>query len=70
MLVTLFIILNMEKNITVKAYLGYITTPSAEDSKILAKLLLEAKLIACCNIIPKVESLFTWQNAVSVFTYL
>lgn len=45
-------------------YIGYITTDSKEKSKEIATKLLEARLIACCNIIPTVESIYEWKGQI------
>ncbi|MCX7661804.1 MAG: divalent-cation tolerance protein CutA [Candidatus Omnitrophica bacterium] len=41
-----------------------ITTPSIKEAKCIAKVLLEKKLVACINIIEKVESLFWWKGKI------
>ena len=38
------------------------TTANMEDAKAIAKHLVEKKLIACCNIIPSVTSVYEWKN--------
>ncbi len=38
------------------------TTSSEEEAKKIANHLVEKKLIACCNIIPKITSIYTWNN--------
>ena len=45
-----------------KACLVYITVPTKNDGKIIAKELLVKKLAACVNIIPKVESFYMWKG--------
>lgn len=40
----------------------YITNPSIEEARKIAKHLLEKKLIACANIHPEVESLYPWKR--------
>jgi periplasmic divalent cation tolerance protein len=44
--------------------LTYCTTPSMEVSKKIARELLNNKLCACVNIIPKVTSMYLWENEV------
>jgi periplasmic divalent cation tolerance protein len=39
------------------------TTPTAESARELARLVMEAKLAACCHISP-IESLYLWNGAV------
>ncbi|GAB4450838.1 MAG: divalent-cation tolerance protein CutA [Anaerolineae bacterium] len=41
-----------------------ITAPSPEVGAQIADALLSAKLVACVNIVPAVNSLYTWQGAV------
>ncbi len=38
------------------------TAPSFLEAKNIAKHLVETKLIACCSIIPKVTSIYIWEN--------
>ena len=38
------------------------TTANIEDAKEIAKHLVENKLIACCNIIPSITSVYNWEN--------
>ncbi len=38
------------------------TTANKEDAVKIAKHLVEKKLIACCNIIPSVTSVYEWDN--------
>lgn len=40
----------------------YITTKDPTQAKNLAKVLLESKLIACANLIPKMESMYVWNG--------
>jgi len=42
----------------------YITAPSMEVSEKIAKHLVEKKLAACVNIIPKLKSFFYWEGEV------
>ncbi|NYB52955.1 MAG: divalent-cation tolerance protein CutA [Methanobacteriaceae archaeon] len=40
----------------------YITTSGVEESKKIAKTLLEEKIVACANIIPEMESIYWWEG--------
>ncbi len=42
----------------------YITTSDISESKKIAQVLLEEKLVACTNIIPKINSLYLWKGKV------
>jgi periplasmic divalent cation tolerance protein len=42
----------------------YITTSGALESKKIARKLLEEKLVACINIIPKIESIYLWKGTI------
>jgi len=44
--------------------LGYITCKSTKEANTIANILLDKKLIACGNIIPKVHSIFNWKNKI------
>ena len=39
-----------------------ITTADEQEAQVISKLLLENRLIACANIVPKVSSMFWWQG--------
>lgn len=41
-----------------------VTAPNAEQAKKIASFLLKKKLVACVNIISKVESFFWWQGKI------
>ena len=41
-----------------------ITTDTAEEAQQISRVLLEQKKAACINIIPKVDSLFWWDNEI------
>ncbi len=43
-----------------------VTAPDIDTGRRLAKVTLEANLIACANIIPQVESHFTWEGKVEM----
>lgn len=40
------------------------TTSSAEESRKIARELIERRLAACVNIVPKVESIYRWEGRV------
>lgn len=40
----------------------YCTVPNKKEGKEIAKMLLENKLVACVNIIDKMESMFSWDG--------
>lgn len=42
----------------------FITTPSLREAKKISSALLEARLVACANMIKGVESLFRWQGKI------
>ena len=42
----------------------YSTTGNIEEARKIAKILVEEKLVACVNIIPKIESIYRWQGSI------
>jgi len=42
----------------------FVTTSSAEEATNIARTLVDEKLIACANIVPKVRSIFRWQGKI------
>jgi periplasmic divalent cation tolerance protein len=40
----------------------YSTTGSIEEARKIARILVEEKLVACVNIIPKIESIYRWKG--------
>jgi len=40
----------------------YSTTGSVEEARKIARILVEEKLVACVNVIPKIESIYRWQG--------
>jgi periplasmic divalent cation tolerance protein len=43
-----------------------VTAPDLKTARALAKAALQAKLIACANLIPKIESHFWWQGKIEL----
>ncbi|MFX0097584.1 MAG: divalent-cation tolerance protein CutA [Candidatus Hodarchaeota archaeon] len=41
-----------------------ITTPNPNEAEIIGKTLVERKLAACVNIIPKIRSIFWWEGKI------
>lgn len=48
--------------------LFYIPCPDRETAHQIAKVLLECKLIGCANIIPGMESIYSWQGQIETST--
>ena len=42
----------------------FVTAPSMEEARALARKLLEARVVACVNLVPAVESLYWWEGVV------
>lgn len=42
----------------------YITTSGVSESKKIAKVLLKEKLVACTNIIPRIETMYLWKGEI------
>ena len=40
------------------------TTPNIEEAQNIAQVLIEKKLAACINIIPKIISIYEWENSI------
>jgi len=49
----------------VDAIVVLVTTSSEEEAVALGKLLVEQRLVACANILPKVKSIFQWDGKIS-----
>jgi len=47
-----------------KEIIVLITTPSLKEARAIGRKLVEEKLAACANIIPRVASLFSWQGKI------
>ena len=45
-------------------YVVFVTTKNAAEAKRIAQKLVEKKLVACVNIVAKIQSLFWWQGKV------
>ena len=57
--------MNEKQEAEPRAALVWCPFPDAETSRTIAATLLEEKRIACANIIPTIESVFTWKGEVS-----
>jgi len=42
----------------------YSTTGNIEESRKIARILVEEKLVACVNIIPKIDSVYRWKGKI------
>jgi periplasmic divalent cation tolerance protein len=42
----------------------YSTTGSIEEARKIARMLVEEKVVACVNIIPKIESIYRWKGKI------
>jgi periplasmic divalent cation tolerance protein len=49
---------------TTKFAVVLVTTPDLKTARALAKAALQAKVIACANLVPKIESLYWWQGKI------
>lgn len=43
-------------------FLAFVTAPDLKTARTLSKSALEARLVACANLIPKIESHYWWQG--------
>ena len=50
------------------ALLVLVTAPNLDTSRALAKAALEARLVACANLLPKIESHYWWQGKLDLST--
>jgi periplasmic divalent cation tolerance protein len=50
--------------LTRNAVLVLVTAPNLDTSRALAKAALEARLVACANLVPKIESHYWWQGKI------
>jgi periplasmic divalent cation tolerance protein len=49
---------------TAKHFVVFVTTPGVKVARALAKGALEQKLVACANLLPKVESHYWWEGKI------
>jgi len=54
----------MKKN--EKLALVLVTTPDLKTARLLAQAALKARLVACANLLPKIESHYRWQGRIEV----
>jgi len=45
-----------------QALLVYCTVPNVDEAKSIARLLINKKLAACCNVVPGLVSVFRWEG--------
>lgn len=50
------------------ALLVFVTFPDLDTGRLIVRKLVEERLIACGNIIPGIESIYTWKGAVETST--
>jgi periplasmic divalent cation tolerance protein len=48
-----------------QALVVYCTVPNIDEAKSIARLLINKKLAACCNVIPGLVSIYRWQGKMS-----
>ncbi|MFH1240292.1 MAG: divalent-cation tolerance protein CutA [Candidatus Diapherotrites archaeon] len=44
--------------------IGYVTCKNSQEAEGIAKYLLEKKLIACANMVDKIESIYRWEGKI------
>jgi len=49
---------------SVSTVLVYITTPGAEEARTLGRRLVERRLAACANVVPKIYSSYRWEGKI------
>ncbi|KAB2832444.1 MAG: divalent-cation tolerance protein CutA [Candidatus Brocadia sp.] len=49
-----------------KTIVIFITTTSRDEAKKIGQILVEESLVACCNIVQPIESIFRWQGKVLI----
>lgn len=47
-----------------KAIVVFVTTPSLKEARTIGRCLVEERLAACANVVPRVESVFSWQGKI------
>jgi len=47
-----------------KVVTGLVTTKDAKEAESIANVLLDKRLVACCNIIPNIKSMFRWKGKI------
>ena len=47
-----------------KEIVVFVTTSSEEEAVKISRVLVEKKLVACANIVPKVRSIFSWEGKI------
>lgn len=50
--------------ITATHFLAFVTAPDLKTARALARAALQARLVACANLIPKIESHYWWQGKI------
>ncbi len=48
-----------------KYLIVFVTTPTVEDGRKIAQVLVKEKLAACVNILPGITSIYTWEGEIS-----
>lgn len=54
----------MSKQTQSEPIVVYITAPGEEEAAVLARVLVEAKLAACVNMVSNVRSIYSWQGKI------
>jgi periplasmic divalent cation tolerance protein len=52
------------RNFSTDLIVVYCSFPNATDAVKIARLLVERKLVACCNVIPNITSIYEWNGTV------
>jgi periplasmic divalent cation tolerance protein len=45
-------------------FLVYCTVANKEEARLIARILIEKKLAACCNIVPAINSIYCWKGEI------
>jgi periplasmic divalent cation tolerance protein len=56
--------ISMSKQTQSEPIVVYITAPGEEEAAVLARVLVEAKLAACVNMVSNVRSIYSWQGKI------